>query len=688
MIISAATAGGKTEAAFLPIFSYLANEPEAGIQTLCISPLKALINDQHRRLETIGEALDIVVTPWHGDIDAGRKRRLLKRPAGILLITPESLEALLIRHGTGLNDLFQALSYVVVDELHAFIGSERGKQLQSLMHRIEQVICRRVTRIGLSATLGDMSLAAQFLRPGKSDQVKFVISDDEGQELKIQVRGYRQTEPDLETNLDPEIEADGANDEIDIAAHLFKVLRGDTNLIFINARAKVETYADRLRRLCEQQRLPNEFWPHHGSLSKDIREEAEAALKSGKPANVICTTTLEMGIDIGSVKSIAQVGPPLSVSSTRQRLGRSGRKEGDPAIMRFYISEPEVTLDTSPQDSLRLKLVQTIAIINLMVFERWCEPPVVNKLHLSTLIQQVLSLIAQYGGAQAIQIWQVLCKTGAFQQIDQQMFTQLLRQLGEHDLIQQTHDGLLILGLKGERLVNHYSFYTAFKTPEEYRITTSGRTLGTLPIDFPIVEGMFLIFAGRRWKVRSVNPDQKVVDVTRSGAGKVPKFSGSGGDIHDRIRQEMYRIYTSDDVPPFLDRTAQELLQEARQNFFRLRLKTDYLLKTGSQVLLFCWMGSKVVNTLYLMLVAQDLPASSDGITVSVQDISITALEQHLHHLLEKNPFTGMSLSSVIKDKALEKHDNFLGEELLCCNYAASCLDTNIALETLQKIMK
>lgn len=689
MIISAATAGGKTEAAFLPIFSSLANEPETGIQTLCISPLKALINDQHRRLEVIGEALDIPVTPWHGDIDTGRKQRLLKQPSGILIITPESLEALLIRHGTGLNSLFQSLSYIVIDELHAFIGSERGKQLQSLMHRIEQVIRRRVVRIGLSATLGDMSLAAQFLRPRKSDPVKFVISDDEGQEIKIQVRGYRQTEPNLdkEINLEAETEEDSSNDEIDIAAHLFKVLRGDTNLIFINARADVEAYADRLRRLCEHQRLPNEFWPHHGSLSKDIREEAEAALKSGKPANVICTTTLEMGIDIGSVKSIAQVGPPFSVSSTRQRLGRSGRKDGDPAIMRFYISEPEVTADTSPPDSLHLKLVQTIAIINLMVFEKWCEPPVVNKLHLSTLIQQVLSLIAQYGGAQAIQIWQVLCKTGAFHQIDQQMFTQLLHQLGEHDLIQQTHDGLLILGLKGERLVNHYSFYTAFKTPEEYRITTSGRTLGTLPIDFPIVEGMFLIFAGRRWKVWSVNPDQKVVDVTRSGAGRVPKFSGSGGEIHDKIRQEMYRIYTSEDVPLFLDRTAQELLQEARQNFLRLRLNTNYLLKSGNQILLFCWMGSKVVNTIWLMLLSQGLQTSTDGITVSVQDVSIETLQQSLNCFFEENFLDEIELSRIIKDKAVEKHDLFLGEDLLCWNYSSSRLDTKSASETLQKII-
>ena len=414
VIISAATAGGKTEAAFLPIFSRLMEETGTGVGALCVSPLKALINDQFRRLSAIGELLEMPVTPWHGDIDAGRKKRLLKQPNGILIITPESLEALFIRHGPDLAAVFQGLNYLVIDELHAFIGSERGKQLQSLMHRVEQVIRRRIPRIGLSATIGDMALAAEFLRPGKAAQVNLILSEEEGQEIQIQVRGYRKVEPNLEKdlNLNPEEESDEAGDsqdEMDIAAHLFRVLRGDTNLIFINSRSDVESYTDRLRRLSEQQRVPNEFLPHHGSLSKDIREEAEQALKGDKPTNVICTTTLEMGIDVGAVKSIAQVGAPFSVSSTRQRLGRSGRKGGDPAIIRFYITEPEVTPTTSKSDTLHPALVQTIAIVNLMVFERWCEPPIVTKLHLSTLIQQVLSLIAQYGGVNALQLYQVLC---------------------------------------------------------------------------------------------------------------------------------------------------------------------------------------------------------------------------------------------------------------------------------------
>lgn len=692
VIISAATAGGKTEAAFLPIFSRLMEETGAGVGALCVSPLKALINDQFRRLSEIGELLEITVTPWHGDIDPGRKKRLLKQPNGILIITPESLEALFVRHGPDMAAVFQGLNYLVIDELHAFIGSERGKQLQSLIHRVEQVIRRRIPLIGLSATIGDMELAAKFLRPAKVEQVNLILSEEEGQEIQVQVRGYRKVEPNLEKdlNLDQEEEPNetgDSQDEMDIAAHLFRVLRGDTNLIFINSRTEVESYTDRLRRLSEQQRVPNEFLPHHGSLSKDIREEAEQALKSDRPTNVICTTTLEMGIDVGAVKSIAQVGPPFSVSSTRQRLGRSGRKGGDPAIIRFYISEPEVTPTTSQSDTLHPALVQTIAIVNLMVFERWCEPPIVTKLHLSTLIQQVLSLIAQYGGVNALQLYQVLCQTGAFRQVSQEMFIKLLRQLGAKDLIQQTHDGVLLLGLKGEQLVNHYSFYTAFKTPEEYRIVTRGKTLGTLPIDSPLFEGMFMIFAGRRWKVLSVDAERKVVDVVRAAAGRVPKFSGENGFIHDKIRQEMSRIYSSDDSPVFLDRTAIDLLQEGRENFFRLALDNRYLVRDGKHTLLFCWMGSQVVNTICLLLRTQGLDVGIDGIAILVRDVSPERLMEQLEGLVEMGPVDPVELAAIVEDKITEKHDCFLDEELLSWNYASSYLATDRAWETLKKIV-
>ncbi|NJL35650.1 MAG: DEAD/DEAH box helicase [Leptolyngbyaceae cyanobacterium SM1_4_3] len=699
VIISAATAGGKTEAAFLPIFSKLMDETGSGIRVLYISPLKALINDQYRRLSQMGELLEIPIHPWHGDIDAGRKQRALRHPSGVVLITPESLEALFVRRGYELAGIFQALRYLVIDELHSFIGVERGKQLQSLMHRVEQVAGHCVPRIGLSATLGDMGLAAEFIRPGKGEKVWLVQpEDDDGQELKIQVRGYRILAPDLFEDEDEKSEADideadaneiktaDSKDKSDIAAHLFKVLRGTNNLIFINRRADVEAYADRLRRLCEQQRLPNEFLPHHGSLSKDLREEAEQALKGDRPATVVCTTTLEMGIDIGSMTSIAQVGAPFSVTSTRQRLGRSGRREGDAAIMRFYISEPEVTPYTSPQDSLHPELMQAIAIVNLLL-KRWCEPPVVNKLHLSTLIQQVLSLIAERGGIRAKQSWEMLCQKGAFTAVDQALFIQLLRCLGGQDLIQQTQEGLLLLGLKGERLVNHYSFFTAFQTPEEYRIVTHGKTLGTLPVEYPLTEGLYLIFAGYRWRVLAVDQERRVVDVERAATGRVPSFSGNRGWIHDRIREEMYRLYLSKEIPIFLDAIACDLLNEARTNFSRYGLADSPLLSNGQQTLLFCWKGDLVINTVLVQLQARGLSVGRDAIALIIEDAAPAKVLRELRAIAAKPPVNPVTLAATLQNKMIEKYDQFLSEELLCQNYASSYLDTPGAWNMISEIV-
>ncbi|UBF27122.1 hypothetical protein K9N68_03900 [Kovacikia minuta CCNUW1] len=498
--------------------------------------------------------------------------------------------------------------------------------------------------------------------------------DDGGQELKIQVRGYRRALPIVQPEPAKQAATEEEPDKESIADHLFKVLRGSHNLIFVNRRTDVEAYADRLRRLCEQNRVPNEFLPHHGNLSKELREEAEQALRGERPANVVCTTTLEMGIDIGEMTSIAQIGAPFSVTSTRQRLGRSGRREGDPAILRCYISEPEVSPDTSPQDALHPELMQAIAIINLLL-ERWCEPPIVGKLHLSTLIQQFLSLIAQSGGVHADQTWQILCQTGPFTNVNKSLFGQLLRCLGAHDLIQQSQDGSLLPGLNGERLINHYSFYTAFQTPEEYRVVTSGKTLGTLPVEYPLVEGTYLIFAGYRWQILSVNLDHKVVEVARAAAGRVPIFSGSGGWIHDRIRQEMYRLYSSEEIPIFLDATARDLLLEARANFMRYNLAQTSILAYGTQTLLFCWTGDIVINTILVQLQAQGIKVSRDAIALIIEDLTPKQLLPHLQAIATNPPVDAIALAATVKNKVIEKHDRFLNEALLCQNYASAYLD-------------
>lgn len=332
VIISAATAAGKTEAAFLPILTRLVrNEPPA--VALYIGPLKALINDQWMRLESLCKDLEVGVTPWHGDISATKKQKFYHNPTGCLLITPESLEGLLIRDGHGLAKLFGRLEYIVVDELHAFIDTERGKQLQSLMHRIEVALGRRIVRVALSATLGDMALAAEFLRQGNAEEVELIDDRSAQRELRVVVKSYLDLPPRISAKEQRATEKDGGTIEMEdmvsqgtlaISQDLYRTLRGSHNLVFPNSRAKVEEYADLLRRACESASVPNEFWPHHGSLSKQIREEAEQALKDKeRPATAIATTTLELGIDIGAVRSIAQLGPAPSVASLMQRLGES-----------------------------------------------------------------------------------------------------------------------------------------------------------------------------------------------------------------------------------------------------------------------------------------------------------------------------------------------------------------------------
>lgn len=689
VIIAAATASGKTEAAFLPICSKLLEDGSQNAVVIYLSPLKALINDQFSRMEQLCEQLNIPVYPWHGDISTSKKSKFLKKPCGILLITPESLESLFVNHSHAISTIFNALLYAVVDELHSFIGSERGRQLQSLLHRLEFAIKRRVPRIGLSATIGDMRLAADFLRPGYADNVDMILSNASGQELKLLLRGYLQQAPVLTPSQNEDQEAEPPEDESDLAIteSLFKTLRGSSNLIFANSRNRVEYFADSLRRMCEDQNMPNEFWPHHGSLSKELREDAEAAIKDkSRPVSIACTSTLEMGIDIGAVANIAQVGVPPSVASMRQRLGRSGRR-GDPAILRIYLQEGELTDESTLTDCLRASLVQTIAMVRLLLI-KWYEPPPEGGFHLSTFVQQILSIIAQYGGVTAGQAWNVLCAKGPFGIMNPQMFADVLRSLGSHKLLSQSSDGLLLHGELGERIVNHYSFYTAFKTPEEYRLVSGSRILGTLPLDRPVSEGSYLIFGGRRWLVLLVDPKKKVIELRPAKGGKLPRFRGQGlGWTHDRIRQEMFEVYKEKSIPLFLDAQAQGLLAEGRENFQRYDLQNQRLFSHGNFAYLFCWKGDLVMDTIVVMFQAKGLEAFNGRIAIVVMNSSAEELTNCLRILKNEGVPNVLALARSIGNKAKEKYDLFLTDELLSTEYAASRLDAEGAFKAISNLL-
>lgn len=566
LIVAASTAGGKTEAAFLPLMSQVLDESAelGGFDVLYIGPLKALITDQAKRLEDICREAEFPVVPWHGDISQSVKSRALKAPGGILLITPESLEALFIRRGLEIPRLFGATRAVVIDELHSVLDSERGVQTRSLLNRLELSVKRRVRRIGLSATLGDMELARTYLRPDEPSNVDLIETKGGEAELLLQLKGYIMGAED-ET-------APSATDAI--SAHLFQNLRGNDNLVFAGARQAVEIYADRLRELCEREHLPQEFYPHHASLSGDHRGFVERRLKDpGEPTTAVCTSTLELGIDIGDVTCVAQIGAPFTVAALRQRLGRSGRREGQPAILRQYALEAKLTSNSSFVDRLRLGLVRSIAMIDLLL-EGWCEPPKRDALHLSTLVHQILSVIAERGGASASRLYLDLCRDGPFRMVTTATFAEVLRALGdaENGLIEQTAGGLLLLGPGGEKLVEHYSFYAVFRTPEEFRLVAEGRDLGTLPIDTVLSPGMMLIFSGRRWIVQELHDREKVIMVAPAKAGTPPMFGVDPGDIHDQVIERMFTILESEDQPVYADLSAKEMLEEARFNYEQMGL--------------------------------------------------------------------------------------------------------------------
>ncbi len=686
VLISSATASGKTEAAFLPICTALAGVTD-GLGVLYVAPLKALINDQARRLEAIFEAIDLPVTPWHGDVSSSIKRRLIDQPRGGLLITPESLEALFVTRGSSMPRIAADLHYVVIDELHAFIGTERGRQLQSLLHRVEIAAKRRLPRIALSATLGDLDLAAEFLRPGAHQGVERVTSSALGREVQLQVRGYRVTPPPLHPGADggPVEEARpddvSTGDDIAIGQHLYATLRGGMHLVFANRRTEVERFADLLRRLAEREGRPNEFFPHHGSLSRELREEAEERLQGTRPTTVIATTTLELGIDIRAVDSIAQIGPPGSVASLRQRLGRSGRRPGAPSVLRAYVQEPETTASSPPQDQLRPSLVQAIAMIQLLI-DRWVEPPAPAALHLSTLVQQVLSLTAQHGGFRAADAYRALCVSGPFSSVDQGTFAQLLRDLATHELVRQTHDDLIVLDLKGERIVNHFDFYAAFTVPDEWKLLTSGRPLGTLPVTFPLAPDLYLIFAGRRWRITGVNEERREVDLEPAPGGVPPQFGGAGALIHDRVRAEMKRVYLDTAVPRYLDAAARDLLAEGRDAFQRLRLHEHPFVRDGRDAIVFPWAGDRIMHTLALQLRARGLAVAHEAMSLVARDTSPHELHAHMRAIAGAGPADALTLAAAVENKHTEKHHVFLSDELLAADYASSQLDAAGAWET------
>jgi ATP-dependent Lhr-like helicase len=571
----------------------------------------------------------------------------------------------------------------VIDELHAYLDSPRGKQLQSLLHRIEIVAQRRMQRIGLSATLADKRVAAEFLRPFEGDRAKLLESEDGDRNLLLQVRGYIQpAHADSRSTTDDGKEeaatAKSGSADAQIASDLFKALHGTRNLVFANSRQSVELYTAELSDLCEAHGLPTEFLAHHGNLSREYREEAERRMKNADlPATIVCTSTLELGIDIGNIDSVAQIGCAHKVSGLRQRLGRSGRRAGQSAKLRQYIAATEISSRTHPLDELRPGLIQAIAMINLLG-DRWNEPVDTHKLHLSTLLHQILALIVQYGGITAEQGYRLLVKSGVFP-VDMALYKQLLRRMAEPEvgLLEQAPDGTILLGAEGERVTQAHDFYAVFKTPSEYRVIAGTKTLGTLPVDNPLAyaPGSLMIFGGRRWVVQELSVADKAIMVRPASGGKPPIFWGDYGGLADGVVQAMRKVYSQTNIPAYLDAKAIQLLQEARSAFNRFNLLENSILEHGSDLILFPWIGAKSQLALTLALRGTGLKAGMSGFAVECPGTGLEELKASLSTIANAPAPDPIALAQG-DDLELDKFDHFLSEDMQSRNFACAMLST------------
>ncbi|MCG6134170.1 MAG: DEAD/DEAH box helicase [Nostoc sp. LLA-1] len=670
LLVAAATAAGKTEAAFLPVLTLLHEQPANTIGALYIGPIKALINDQFARLNDLLKSADIPVYHWHGDVAQSRKNKLLKNPQGILQITPESLESLLINKHHDLMRLFGDLRFVIIDEIHAFMGSERGCQIICQLQRLANLTQTQPRRIGLSATLGDYSMAEEWLRSGTDKPVITPNITAVKRQIKLAIEHFY-----LNNEID-ELEA------TDYEKYIFNLSNSRKCLIFANNRTQTESIIASLRRIATEQASPDIYHVHHGSISASLRQAAENAMREPNyPAVTAATLTLELGIDIGHLERVIQLESPLSVASFLQRLGRSGRR-GEAADMRFVCAENQPLSEAPLPEQIPWQLLQCIAIIQLYIEERWIEPIKPVKYPLSLLYHQTMSILVATGEMTPAALAKQIFNLPPFAAISPADFKLLLRYLIDIEHIQKTEQGKLIIGLAGEKIVGKFQFYAVFADNQEYAVKQGTTEIGSIALPPPV--GNQFALAGRTWEVLEVDFKKKVI-LAKQVSGKATIYwRGGSGSIHTRVLQKMRQVLLEDVEYSYLQKNAQKRLQTARQIVKNAGLdKQNILQLEKGKCCIFPWMGTVAYRTLERLLNSfcrESLEINSIGgvnpyyLTIKLGKDKFKDLQPELVSLCEQR-ISAEDLVSSAEAPELQKYDQFIPHPLLRKAFAWDYLD-------------
>lgn len=699
VLLSASTASGKTEAAFFPILTLFSEDMPRSVGAIYIGPLKALINDQFMRLNDLCEEAQIPVWHWHGDVAQSHKNKLLKHPSGILQITPESLEAMLLHKHADISRLFGDLRFIVIDEVHSLMRGDRGGQTLCLMERLSRMAGVNPRRIGLSATIGDLQGTGAFLASGTGRGTVIPRIEEKGVKWRLSMEHFyigegkvpeeiaadqqEENEPSADISLPvAEESSDSAPEDADPGiGYIFEHTRGKKCLVFVNSREDCEMVTTTLRQYCEVRHEPDRFMIHHGNLSASYRETAESVMKDEEQFQTTVTTaTLELGIDIGRLERAFQIDAPFTVSSFLQRMGRTGRRDLPPEmwfVMREEMPEARAMLPAI----IPWSLLQGIALVQLYIEEHFVEPPKLDRLPYSLLYHQTMSTLASCGEMTPAALASRVLPLSYFYRISKEDYKLMLRHLIQIDHIEQTENGGLIVGITGERITNNFRFYAVFQEDEEYTVRSASEELGT--IVKPPPAGEKIAIAGHVWVVDEVDHKRHLVYCTQV-KGKIPAYFGQcPGDVHTRVLERMREVLAEQKTYPYLMQHALGRLSEARDTALHSGMLDEPLVCLGGEMwCLFPWLGSYAFLALERFLklrCAQELKLSGmDSSRPYFIQFKMKAGKEEFFRVVKqaaKEPIDPMELLYPKEEPLFEKYDEFLPMELVRKGFAYGILD-------------
>jgi ATP-dependent Lhr-like helicase len=530
-VVLAPTAGGKTEAAAFPTLSRILTERLGPVSTLYICPLRALLNNQESRLQRMAEATGLRVGKWHGDVAPRARRELVREPPDILMITPESLEVLLISPGERAEALLSRVRVAIIDEVHAFAADARGAHLLSILERLQLRAGGHVQRIGLSATVGNPDALARWLQGSGAAEAPVVVAPPGARKVA-------------------EFRWQVASGTPGAAAVIRDLGHGEKRLVFVESRSRAEELATAL------QAAGVQVWVHHSSVGRDAREQAELNFENTDGATLIATSSMELGIDVGDLDHIFQLDAPATVSSLAQRLGRTGRRPHTHPRMTFVADTPEDLL-------LALALVSRFE-------EGWVEDIHPEVRAWTVAVHQVFANLLETGGATRAGLLARLSPVPSFSGIRVEEWGQLFDWMTAEGWLEEA-DGALLLGRRAERTFgakNFFRLYAVFEAPALLTVRYGSQEIGTIQSWFAgqLVGGHKAFrLAGRGWVADEVDLARGQVRARPAAAGVVPSWSGRPTGFSRPVCERIRALLSGSDAPPGLSEAAGGWLAHARQ---------------------------------------------------------------------------------------------------------------------------